>query len=72
MGDIELVISREHVIESREIAERRLDDLSSCVHKDSMYNWRDFSKLFRTASGQKQAKGKLTMRFLIEGTDDLV
>jgi hypothetical protein len=49
---IELVITWEHGIEGREIAERLLDDLRSRVHKDSMYNWRDFSKLFRAASGQ--------------------
>ena len=50
--DIELLIAWEHRVESREIAERFLNDLGSRVHKNSMDNRRDFSELFWAASGK--------------------
>ena len=54
--DIELPIPREHRVKSREIAERFLDNLGSRVNKHSMDNRGDFSELFRTTSGEQEAK----------------
>src|ERR1700733_5661221 len=68
--DVELVIAGKHRIKRRQIPERLLHDLCTCIHKDAMDRRYRIPELFFASACQQGAQGKLALRLLIEGTNN--
>src|SRR5277367_7166155 len=68
--DTELVVSRKHGIESRQIAECLFDDARLSIDKYPMNQWRIVSKLFCATCRKQESNRVFTLGLFVQIGDD--